>query len=87
MSWQHSKDGPGYGYRGEHTPQCEHESSGLATPLLRDVTSVESMHFSPLTTLPDEALGRQGPAPCLGGIVELALVEETRMSQPQSHDC
>ena len=38
MPWQHSKDGPGYGGRGEPAPRCEHESFGLATPLPRDGT-------------------------------------------------
>ena len=60
----------------------------LALPLLcQEMALMLSMHFSPLTSLPAEALGKKSPAPCLGSIVELGLVEETRMNQPQSHDC
>lgn len=48
MPGQHSKDGPGYGGRGEPAPQCEHESPSLATPLLKEGTGAESMPSSPL---------------------------------------
>jgi hypothetical protein len=48
MPGQHSKDDPGYGGRGKLSQQCEHESSGLATPLPRDGTGAESMSSSHL---------------------------------------
>lgn len=82
MPGQHSKDGPGYEDSGEPGPQYKHESSGLQH-LCQEMELVLSQCLPPSYLFLAIALGRQVPALCLGSIVELFLVEETCMNQPQ----